>query len=191
MSLLVDSSPFVCPACDRLFSSMQGRNSHLSQAESSQKAPVQANLVQVEDGADEDIGMGGDTVDIEEDDVGDLMEAHEDKKDLYHLIQVDEEVADGRGGPGPNTQIDRRLGHMLGAQRRVLDETTGKLIRMDNSLHERWCQLFGNPLCDGDVEMADSELHSDWYWPLVSRRDWEVAKWVVSHGVKQTVVAPS
>ncbi len=126
-------------------------------------------------------------MDIEEDDVGDLMEAHEDKNDLYHLIQVDEEVADGQG-PGPNTQIDRRLGHMLGVQRRVLDESAGRLIRMDNSLHERWRQLFGNQLCDGDVEMADSELHSDWYWLLVSRRDWEVAKWVVKHGVKQTAL---
>ncbi|KAI1785454.1 hypothetical protein LXA43DRAFT_976229 [Ganoderma leucocontextum] len=70
---------------------------------------------------------------------------------------------------------------------RIVEEhpTAGRLIQMNETLHERWRRLFDNRQAeDPDVEMVDAEVDSspqskNPFYPFASQRDWEVAYWFV------------
>jgi hypothetical protein len=73
---------------------------------------------------------------------------------------TDEEEPIGQPGPGPSSQANWRATN----QSQCLDEDdnehhkeenvgAGKVIRMDEHLHDHWCQLFREQNGDGDVVM--------------------------------------
>ncbi|KAI1785254.1 hypothetical protein LXA43DRAFT_976331 [Ganoderma leucocontextum] len=70
---------------------------------------------------------------------------------------------------------------------RVVEEhpTAGRLIQMNETLHERWKRLFRHRQADDpDIEMADEEADSgsetkNPFYPFASRRDWEIAYWFI------------
>jgi hypothetical protein len=71
--------------------------------------------------------------------------------------------------------------------------TAGIVIRMDETLHQRWKREFSD-LSDGDTVMADGtglggEGADEWegseglYHPFASELDWRVACWAVQEGI--------
>lgn len=61
--------------------------------------------------------------------------------------------------------------------------TAGIVIRMDETLHQRWKREFSD-LSDGDTVMADGwEESKGLYHPFASELDWRVACWVVEDGI--------
>ncbi|KAF9015792.1 hypothetical protein BDZ89DRAFT_888863, partial [Hymenopellis radicata] len=59
----------------------------------------------------------------------------------------------------------------------------GVVVQMDESLHHRWRDIFGDP--DGDIAMEgqDPPPSSNIYAPFASELDWRVAQWVVKDGI--------
>ena len=103
----------------------------------------------------------------------------------YHFIEeyVDVEVGIGEAGPGPSTTHQRR--HV---DPRILDEQdeqlitdwnegAGRVIRMDERLHDRWKKLFLHNGDNGASSNTSTELNP--YAPFASELDWRIAKWVV------------
>lgn len=82
--------------------------------------------------------------------------------------------------------------HQLGAKIRELDEgdlsmfeveheSGGAVIRMDASLHARWCLAHNLP--SEDIPMDGSTGPVNIYAPFASEMDWRVAEWVVKEDV--------
>jgi hypothetical protein len=69
-----------------------------------------------------------------------------------------------------------------------LHPTAGKVIRIDQTIHEKWRQQFG--LSEEEDEMRtegtspDSDHEGDHlFYPFASKLDWEVACWAVQEGI--------
>ncbi|KIM57120.1 hypothetical protein SCLCIDRAFT_96312, partial [Scleroderma citrinum Foug A] len=61
-------------------------------------------------------------------------------------------------------------------------EGAGHVIRMDETVHERWRRRFGDG--DGDVLMDEVAAKADnTFAPFASELDWHVAHWVVQEGI--------
>ncbi|KAG2747816.1 hypothetical protein P692DRAFT_201716069 [Suillus brevipes Sb2] len=62
----------------------------------------------------------------------------------------------------------------------------GKVIRIDQNLHVKWCQKFGLTEDEADVEMNGIEMEEEedhLFYLFASRLDWEVACWAVQEGI--------
>jgi hypothetical protein len=69
-----------------------------------------------------------------------------------------------------------------------LHSTAGKVIQIDQTIHEKWRQQFG--LSEEEDEMrtegtsAEDEHEGDHlFYPFASKLDWEVACWAVQKGI--------
>ena len=69
-----------------------------------------------------------------------------------------------------------------------LHPTAGKVIRIDQTIHEKWRQQFG--LSGEEDEMrtegtSDEDQHEadHLFYPFASKLDWEVACWAVQEGI--------
>ena len=116
--------------------------------------------------------------------------------DLSHFV---DDVEEGEAGPGPSTTqqrhqriTDRLLNDEADMWFQVIEEDAGKIIRMDNHLHQRWHQLFndgnGNEDKDGDSVMADpnggeSQIKVNPYAPFDSELNWRIARWIIKDNV--------
>ncbi|THU96453.1 hypothetical protein K435DRAFT_616219, partial [Dendrothele bispora CBS 962.96] len=59
------------------------------------------------------------------------------------------------------------------------DDTAGKPIGIDGSIHEKWKKLF-------EAKASDVGLGNDQFHPFSSELDWKLARWAVSEQISQT-----
>lgn len=87
---------------------------------------------------------------------------------------------------------DRLLNEEADMQFEVIEEDAGKIIQMDNHLHQRWCQIFndgdGNKDKDGNAVMAEptgggSQIKVNPYTPFGSELNWRIARWIIKDNV--------
>ena len=67
---------------------------------------------------------------------------------------------------------------------RVVDShpTAGRVIRMNDNLHEKWKRSFGLAIDpDGDIEMGAPDSVNT-FAPFASELDWKIAEWVIKDG---------
>lgn len=114
---------------------------------------------------------------------GDIMAEFEDG--IFDFIVLPP-VAIGEAGPSTATSSSSRQR----PNSRQLDDdddtrvvethpTAGGVIRMDESLHQKWRKVFsGGVDRDGDVSMDKVDQEID-YAPFASKLDWEVARWAI------------
>ncbi|KAK7020726.1 hypothetical protein VNI00_017626 [Paramarasmius palmivorus] len=194
---------FICPAqCGRFFQSKKGLSMHLSQARSCQwyrsfEKSTNFDLlhqpVQIEDLYNGQLPIE----DIQQ--AAQQSYAAEEDNDIFHFVRAIPPVEDveiGEAGPGPSTSANqsRLLGQHLGATRRILDEyddrrievedlEAGLVIRMDESLHEKWRRNHtADSLADDPMDGGGSAGSND-YGPFASQIDWEVARWAVKDNI--------
>lgn len=125
---------------------------------------------------------------------GELLQEFEEDNDAFHFVHVEDEPQIGEAGPGPSTQArrDSMAERQLGGKVRKLDDGDlvmfevehkigGALIRMDQSLHERWGIAHNLPV---DVTMdGSSSAAENLYAPFASEMDWHIAEWVVKDNI--------
>jgi hypothetical protein len=76
---------------------------------------------------------------------------------------------------------------------RVVDvhPSAGYVIRMDETLHNKWRRAFGDPIDDDDEDDQNMEndrriaQDSNPYTPFASELDWRIAQWAVKDGPGQ------
>jgi hypothetical protein len=131
----------------------------------------------------------------------------DDVEEVYHLIPIpDPPVEIGAPGPGPSTlassssrsrsasqsssssssRPSRSTSITIdGNEERIIEEhpTAGKVIRMDDNLHEQWRRQFGGKDLDGDIPMDDSNIEGNRFAPFASELDWRVASWAVQDDI--------
>ena len=141
------------------------------------------------------------TIDSEGDEIDDLVDKwDEEDRDLFHFvenpIEEDEEMVEiGQAGPGPSTRDHRRSQaqtkkfriHVLDedddSRFEVVNDSAGKVIKMDASIHARWQALSGNDTMDVDQHRSPSSSGDNMYAPFASELEWRVAKWAVMDGI--------
>ncbi|KAL1711663.1 hypothetical protein EV715DRAFT_215057 [Schizophyllum commune] len=183
----------ICPVCYRLFDTVSGRDKHLRSAKSckgyrngklkalaeGQFTPIPPTHPHDSPSAPviEDVGAAAEQISAQQDD------------DLFYFVAEPEPVT-GEEGPGPSTLASQRSRIAQAAQERVLDdyddtrvkvvdETAGRAIRIDPSMHNLWRRMFGTEAVDG----MDEE--STQYLPFASELDWRIASWAVKEDVSQ------
>ncbi|KAF8218546.1 hypothetical protein L208DRAFT_1350381, partial [Tricholoma matsutake] len=176
-----------CPVCTRYFKTSHGLNSHLKTSRSCswwKRRKLAEQQVQHKEEEEED-----------PDDA--LWQWNQEQGNPYYFINVPPNAADeepiGQSGPGPSSQANQRATN----QSQCLDENdderheeedvgAGKVIPMDERLHDHWHQLFREQDGDGDVVMHDDDgatTDKDNYAPFASEMDWRVAQWMVKDGI--------
>jgi hypothetical protein len=106
--------------------------------------------------------------------------------DLFHFIPSSppEPVGIGEAGPGPSTARYFQNLHILEEEEGDLQyiqnhPDAGKVIRMDDTLHDLWRASFQQDQ-DGDFNMESSEnANAHIYSPFASELDWKIAQWAV------------
>jgi hypothetical protein len=194
---------FTCPVCDKIFRTAKARNTHLSTAKNCSwyrhgkfKATQNSEIERRDGFRIYDLGQDGNhisptTTDLCPEDAVDQMEEtpHSgDYEDLFHFLGADpaHNPDIGEAGPGPSTIAQQRPQH----SNRLLDDeddsrlesihpTAGKVIRMNDTLHEIWRQTFQSTDGDGDIEMEDNLGGENMYAPFASELDWRIAHWMV------------
>lgn len=70
---------------------------------------------------------------------------------------------------------------------RVVDvhPSAGYVIRMDETLHNKWRTTFGDMISDSHNEDSDISQDSNPYQPFASELDWRIAQWAVKDGPGQ------
>lgn len=200
---------YKCPAagCTRSFGTTQGLNSHLRNASSCKwyKLGKRREL----DREDEDMdefrieGLPDGLADEVDDALFHLIPLGPDSESNYQLLltsgshyyegmdhhaqdmmDVDVPIHDEQPVPGPS-----RHPHSLHEEgdTRVTEShpTAGRVIRIDQSVHEKWRLQFG--LCNEDTE-TESSVPEDQdddsiFYPFASRLDWQVGCWAVQEGI--------
>ena len=127
-----------------------------------------------------------------------VQEAAEDEdtemQEMFHFVEDVVEVEIGEAGPGPSTMAQRRNSqrfrvHVLDEDddSRVIidDEDAGQVIKMDESLHQRWqrlLQLSGLP-DSGQPQLPPGAEGPNPYAPFTSELEWRIARWAVLDGI--------
>lgn len=146
--------------------------------------------VQDDDGEEGPEGSNMDPEDV-------MMELDEGQDELFHFVPNEEDNHNNMEDQiGPSTQANRML--RANALRtlddnddsRVVDvhPSAGYVIRMDDTLHNKWRSTFGDVDVDDDedVEMSnDFDQVSNPYMPFASELDWRIARWAVKDGPGQ------
>ena len=191
-----------CPVCMRGFKTKKGCNSHMKTAQScswyrrGKLAELEMLDLEGEGGEvlirNQEIsegGSGGDSSEMDQD-PQEVMDDIEWDDNLFDFVPLPgEDVALGEAGPGPSTvaAAAARLRHRVlddDDDTRVEDvfEGAGKVIRMHQTLHQRWKELFQeNGAGDGDVIMEDPTPGNkvNAFYPFASELDWRVANWAI------------
>jgi hypothetical protein len=146
---------------------------------------------------DDSEGVFGQGSEIEAE-VEDVMDEIQESDDLFHFIPIPipsaGDVEIGEAGPGPSTAASTSQRQQ---NYRALDDDddsrveddfvgAGRVIRMNETLHERWRKQFRKDR-DGDVEMGDSTSSDNSFYPFASELDWRIANWVIKDSLSQPV----
>lgn len=149
---------FTCPVCSKTYISMKGLQAHLSMAMSCKNWKQLGKMKEAELSDDEDWdiedGIPDDGILNTEDQyqeeeypadaLSDYLDDH--PGNFFHFVpdgNLEEEVPLGQAGPGPTTlnhqqrRANRVLDQVEDSRVEDVDETAGKVIRMDDHLHER------------------------------------------------------
>jgi hypothetical protein len=186
--------PMVCPACHKRLKTMQGLTAHLRTAKSCQwykKGKLRSLMLPGEYDREDEVQMR----DVEEElpaELEELMDAAEpaqvmeDFHDrLFDLVPMQGEQEHGHSPSpwnninGADDDVDLRV--------EVPHPTAGRVIRIDESVHQRWRREFPGVDEEGDVPMEDvvegSSSGVNRFAPFASELDWRVACWVVQDGI--------
>lgn len=186
-----EPSPNICPACGHWFKTQQGMHSHLRQScrcswYRKGKNPEESHRLEKESpvAADDE---GGEVL-LEDDDEelpGDVVEDFYEEN-VFQFINIPAPVEIGEAGPSTlPASCHRTTSRLLNDDdddERVTDvhSTAGRVIRMDDTLHQKWEKFFGKDKDgDGDVDMEGGEREEVDYTPFASEMDWRIARWVV------------
>lgn len=192
----------ICPAnCGKSFHTQKGLTSHLTQSNSCSWYRSYEKAASVEAQIDHD-ELSDDLMrrecegdpDHDGELVGDWLQELEEENNPYHFVPLEPDSTFGVAGPGPSTQAHReRLSErQLGGKVRTLDDgdlslfevehhTGGALVRMDQSLHDRW-RLAHDITVDVPMD-GSSSPPGNVYAPFASEMDWRVAEWVVKDNI--------
>ncbi|KAG2121043.1 uncharacterized protein F5147DRAFT_562725 [Suillus discolor] len=189
-----DDDPLICPACHKLMKTPQGITAHLQTAKSCQwykKGKLRELTLP---------GRFGEEVMAREVDEQMVLPRQEPELDpmevveeygqhMYNLIPPNDEDHIGRNcGEGSYHDAQQETGE--GEEDvHIIEEhlLVGRVIRVDETLHQLWRRRFGEEKAEGeDVDMDDtSQLSSSYntFSSFASELDWRVAHWAVSEGI--------
>lgn len=200
---------FTCPVCNKSFRTIKSRNTHLSTAANcswyrhgklkwlpdSTLAGERRDSFSVYDLGQRPARTNTPATDLSPEEAVDQMEemAHPgDYEDLFHFIDRDPPLPDpsfGEAGPGPSTAAHRNrmldprlLDDEEDSRVEIVQPTAGKVICMNDTLHQVWRRHFKSADHDGDIEMGDGHCDAgdkNGYAPFASKMDWEIARWMV------------
>ncbi|KAJ7097473.1 hypothetical protein C8R44DRAFT_643642 [Mycena epipterygia] len=185
-----DGDPLYCPACGRLAKTPAGNQSHLAQSKKCawyQKGknpegrhrtmrtpspdPLPANKIPADPIVEADIP------------VPEAIETWED--DLCQFIPIDPNLPGPSRLPSSTASQTRNTHHLSDEDNtRVVDShpTAGRVIQMNDNLHEKWKHSFGLALDpSGDIEMGGPDSVNG-FAPFASELDWRIAEWVIKDG---------
>ena len=188
--------PNICPACHKRLNSAQGVMAHLSNAPHCQwyKKGKLKELTLPGQFAEETVARQIEApipMDVDEDgdaDPASVMQDHYDQ--LFDLLPTDDRnEQEEEDQPGPSRRSWQIPTEDEGDDRVVLEHpTAGRIIRMNETLHERWKKMFRGDQEDEDVSMDGGEYSvgeegDKRFAPFASELDWRVARWAVQEGV--------
>ncbi|KAJ3493238.1 hypothetical protein NLJ89_g11065 [Agrocybe chaxingu] len=208
-----------CPVCEMIFATSKGMRQHIRTAYicrtwgkgKTREFPallddIDDDLVAEDsDSSDEEYHQGHQEPidwDAQQQHVEEVHEQWlQDDADTFFFLEtntVDVEI--GEDGPGPSTQAQRQEKQKQNELHRTLDEEdedriyvnykgAGKTIGTNNTVHQRWKDLFtnkeesfddANPLND---ILPEAEAPGNPFAPFATEMDWRVARWVVQDGI--------
>ncbi|KAK1220794.1 hypothetical protein PQX77_016416, partial [Marasmius sp. AFHP31] len=175
----------ICPSCHRFFDTEKSRNSHLHQARTCKGWLAYSKTRAVEEPSDMPLDEPGSHLE----DFEAVAHEYEEANDLFHWMDAGMDVGLGEAGPGPATvQATRGLKKMLASIPHSLDlqedpmhfeshAKGGKVIRMSQTLYEKWEERFK----EDDDEPGDEAAAT--YFPFASQLDWQIARWAVKENI--------
>jgi len=156
--------PTICPACHKHLKTAQGVMAHLSSAVCCQwyrKGKLKALTLPsqfAEKTVTQEVEAPLPAMEIDEEDPAIIMEDHYDQ--LFDLLPSGNVDSNIDNEPGPS----RRHWHTPAEDGGDRDEriviehpTAGRIIRMDETLHEHWKKIFRRNDTDEDVSMDDGD----------------------------------
>lgn len=199
-ALSQDMENRTCPACSRIFNTAQGLMSHLSSSKKCawyrkgkrrQLEPLETEETEMT--VEEEVGerTTGSIDGVDDGDPGNVLDELNDT--LFQFIPMSatphaststSTAHDGQPHIATTLQSAMRLDDDTDERVEDIDESAGKVIRMDATLQERWKRLFGGMDMNAmDVDMDEDPVVSNRWAPFASELDWRVAKWAVQEGV--------
>ncbi|EGO23334.1 hypothetical protein SERLADRAFT_409690 [Serpula lacrymans var. lacrymans S7.9] len=191
MGLYVElDAPYMCPAgCGRSFATAHAVNTHLGSAKKclwyhKGKSRSLAIPQPQEDNGEEASGLDM-LIDDEhmEEAIGEVLQ--ELQEDLFSFIPIahSDIIDDGENAAGPSLhQNSIVLDDNEDECMEVEHPTAGKVISMDETLHQRWRRESIAAGRDGqDVEMG--EASDPKFFSFASETDWRVACWAIQDGI--------
>jgi hypothetical protein len=192
-----DDDPLICPACHKRMKTLQGVTAHLQTARSCQwykkgklrelTLPGRFGEEMMARPVDEQMVLPRQEPELDPMDV-----VEEYGQQMYDLIPPcfgDEEDRIGCNcGEGSSHDAQQETGEGE-EDKRIIEEhlSAGRVIRVDETLHQLWRKRFGEEEAQGvDVDMDDTGQPSSSYntfAPFASELDWRVAHWAVSEGI--------
>jgi hypothetical protein len=195
----------ICPACRKYFTTIKGVHSHLSSSRKCHwykkgKLKEGKTIVEAEGIPDHTIcsdvfqpccilGMQNPTDICDE---VDPQEAMEEIEDLFEFIPLPAAAANDSGpsSKNPKSHMDRWTSIHLNEDQesQYIDlpyPEAGYIIKVDESLHQKWRRQFGHLEVDqeGDVIMEEEGEALSPFAPFASELDWRLASWAVKDGI--------
>lgn len=161
-----------CPACDMVFKSISGKNSHLKQAHKCAWYNQQQHFPVISDSdSEEDHDRNNNSaIDLIHDDIslsndGDYLE---ENFSPHRRTESNEDI-------DPEQEPEKKK-QKIDDQPTVVDHhpTAGTIKGQDQTLRDKWASYFGGPNGQG----------SDKYYPFTSEIDWKFAKWLVEEDIE-------
>ena len=182
--------PTQCPVCQKRLRTAQGLSAHLKSARSCQwykKGKLKELTLpgvgeNVEEIVMEEVDAGSSFQlgpSATEEDPGDVAEDIYDS--LFDFVPL--EYPQSQAGPSTRVSPQPLDAEEMDERVEVEYEGAGWVIRMDETVHEKWRQSFGGPDTEGDVLMEESSQAGNKFSPFASQLDWQVAKWAVQEGI--------
>ncbi|KAL0563974.1 hypothetical protein V5O48_018083 [Marasmius crinis-equi] len=177
----------VCPNCHRYFDTSYGRNTHLRQNLTCMGWISNSKQRAVEEPEDKEMAESGPFLDH-----GYTADMFETENDIFSWMDPQTDIEIGEAGPGPSTLAESQgLKRMLAGLPHALNQKQkevvwephrngGKVIRMSETLYEKWTAKFGLDQRDGP-ESVEDQL----YAPFASKLDWRIAQWAITENVGQ------
>jgi hypothetical protein len=186
-----DDDPSICPACHKRLHSSQGVAAHLRTARSCQwykKGKLRALTLPGQFGQDDEVEMRevDEPLPAEVDELIDaadpaqvMQDFHDQFFDLVPMLSHSPGPQHHRHDPDKNADLRMEVPH----------PTAGQVIRVDETVYQRWRREFSGTDEEGDVSMDDGGLGEgssaavNRFAPFASELDWRVACWAIQDGI--------